>query len=174
MVKSDVGKFTILMNAIGEACPGKLPSPEKTKIYFDALRDMEYEEIEKRMTQHLRFSDFFPTIKSIRQEADPELLAQKDVAMIEEMCQEFIFPDFPMVGRNIIYEKLKQRGQEDLIYLVDRHGAEICNGQLSTVVRAQMIKGHKASITQKLLTGKPIGQLNPKLDKLIDKITGEK
>jgi len=168
MDERDETRFTVLMNTIGEMTPGDKPSPEKTMLYFECLKDMPYDLIKKRMTNHLRFNKWFPVICEIRQEADPELQAQEDCRFIEHLCRELIFSDFPMAGREAIGERLKTEGREDLMYLVNMMGAEISNGQNPTATRAQMIKVHKARIIQDLLTGTEQKKLNPKLEKLIE------
>ena len=163
----DKARFTILMNAIGEATPKGMPSPEKTKLYFDALKDMSYELIEQRMTNHLRFNKWFPAICEIRQEADPEIQAQNDIDLIEDLCMEFIFPDFPQTGREILHMKLKDLGRDDLTEMVDRWGAKIVNGLNPSATRAQMIRGHKARIEHDMIEGMIVKKLNSKTEKLI-------
>jgi len=168
MDERDKSRFTVLMNAIGEASPQGSPSPEKTLLYFEALKDMPYDLIKKRMTNHLRHNKFFPAICEIRQEVDPEIQAQEDCDLITDLCKEFIFPDFPQVGRNIVCEKLKEQGREDLVELVDRWGAEIINNQNPTATRAQMIRGHKARIEHAMIEGVIAKKLNPKTEKLLE------
>ena len=167
MDERDETRFTVLMNTIGEMTPGDKPSPEKTMLYFECLKDMPYDLIKKRMTNHLRFNKWFPVICEIRQEADPEIQAQNDIDLIEDLCMEFIFPDFPQTGREIVHMKLKDMGRDDLTEMVDRWGAKIVNGLNPSATRAQMIRGHKARIEHDMIEGMIVKKLNPKTEKLI-------
>ena len=166
----DFKKFTVLMATLGEAT-GQEPSPQKIEIYFRCLSDMHFSEVESNALNQLRQSKFFPAISEIRQEADPELLAQEDCKLIESLCKEFIFPDFPRAGRTAVFLELQKQGKEDLMYLVDRWGAEIATGQNPTATRAQMVRGHTARIKNDLLLStKEPKKIDKRAEKLIDEI----
>ena len=172
--KNDFAKFVVLMNTIGALTPQGIPSPEKTELYFRILEDMSLTIIEKRMTEHLRYNKFFPTPCEIRQEADPEIQAQEDCQLIEDLCLQFIFPEFPQAGREAVLMQLRAKGKEDIMYLADRWGAEIANGQNPTATRAQMIWSHKARIQSNLLEGNVPEKLDPHVVKLLDEMMEKK
>ena len=147
----DFKRFSILMAIVGEATPGEKPSPEKIEIYYRCLEDMSYEVIERNTFEAVKKKGFFPLIPDIRNEPNSEAILQADIELIENLCLEFIFPDFPQTGRNIVIHKLEEMKKEYLVPLVDRFGAEIVNGTNPSATRAQMLRAHKAEMEMKLL-----------------------
>ena len=150
MTNQDKDKFSIFMKALCEAF-GKESSPERTRIYWEALKDLSYEIINKNAINHLRYNKFFPAVCELRNEPNSETIIQADVELVENLCLEFIFPDFPQTGRNIVIHKLEEMKKEYLVPLVDRFGAEIVNGTNPSATRAQMLRAHKAEMEMKLL-----------------------
>lgn len=144
--KKDYVRFVLLMQTIAETCPGEKPSTDKCELYFKLLQDMDYETIEKRMSDHLRFNKFFPTISEIRQEPDLEVIANRDYAIIEELIKNFLFPEFMQCGVGLIEDKLTKKEKAHLIPIFRNWGSEIMNNRNPTATRAQFIKAHIAEM----------------------------
>ena len=174
--ENDFTKFAILMHTIAEVCPGEKPSDEKVELYFRTLQDMKFETVNKRMSNHLRFNKFFPTICEIRQEADFEAIANQDYALIEDLVRNFLFPEFMQCGVGLIEDKLIEQGKPELVPLFKRWGTEIMSGRNPTATRAQFIKAHISEKKIKKLRQIESGESKQleKTDKLIEGIGNNK
>ena len=170
--QDDYVRFTGLMALLGEGCkPNEQPSDERIEIYFRALADMPIEKVEQNALECLRRNSWFPSIPEIRNELSKneeiEAQAQKDYALIEHFCCEFLFPGFYQAGLVAIEEQLKSRKKENLLPMVRRWGGEIVNTTNPSAVRAQFLNAYRAELKLKISGAK---QIQDQVSKLLDGI----
>jgi len=170
MTRQDFDRFTKLMLTIGEATPQGKPSPEKIEIYFRCLEDMNYEAVKQNAMNHLRYEKFFPTISELRNEAQLEIQAQEDYAIIKQLCQDFLFAGFGRSGTEAIRLMLEERGKGYLMPMVRRWGAEIANGYNPTATRAQFLRAYKADAQRDRLPGSERKELPEPVKALAEKL----
>jgi len=171
MKESDNQKFSQLMAIASEATPGNQPSDEKIKIYFEALRDLEFDYIRENTINHLRTKHFFPHICDIRNEPTEEEMANKAFQEVEDLLNKFYDPGLHSVTLGII----KSRTSKECFKLIQRFGTEIFYAENITASRAQFIKAYIADTKIgdrrmiKERSGKPV-----QIGKIVKQIEGVK
>ena len=176
MNSNDKTRFTQLMIMMAEVAAGnekmKQPSENKIAMYFDFLKDLDFDTIKDNANNHYRKNKWFPAICELRNETDENLEAEalKAFDEIKELMQNFYIPELGAAGRQAIIIKLESDGKSNLIPLLDKWGSEIVTGN-TQVVRAQFIKSYKAIEGQdkKLLRTKEPKQIGSLLKEQITK-----
>lgn len=69
MLKEDFARFEVCMRKLEEIY-GKKVSDSAMQAYWQALRDMPYQQVEERINTHIRYAKFFPKPLEIRPKED--------------------------------------------------------------------------------------------------------
>lgn len=149
MIEQDREQFTQLMIMMSEVSAGteelKRPSKNKIKMYFDFLKDLDFELIKENANLHFRKNKWFPAISELRNESDEQIEKEAIQAFekIKQLMSKYYWGEFGNSCRNIMIMKLKESNQDNLVPYLDEWGIEIANGN-TQVVRSQFIKTYKS------------------------------
>lgn len=177
MDEKDRPEFVALMNYIAEISKGKeIPSDNKIMFYFEILRDMDLNQIRNNATLYFRMNrgSWFPSIAELRGGEDEDLKAARAYEIISDLCKNWLFPEFPQAGRNVIKMKLGKQGLGYLMPLVDNWGGEFVSGNNPTATRAQFKTAFKA-LENKRVNAPLIesGEIHPRIESGIKQILGK-
>ena len=167
MTENDRKQFTLLMAKMGEAAVGndemKRPTKEKVEIYFDFLKDMEYDTIVFNANLHFRKNKWFPAICELRNENGTLDAAAIDAYNIIEELMDSLYD--PMIGipcLNAMNERLERMGRAYLKPILMKWGSEIWSRQNPTATRSQFIKAFPVE-TKGIDVSRQIEMKKPKL-----------
>ena len=133
------------MAMIGEATPGESPSPEKIRIYYEVLKDMDFEIIKNNAINYLRNKKaFFPFPCDLRNDPDPDEQAQAAFAYVEKLVDTFLYDGLQTAGMTAIKLRLEKDNKMHLLPLVQAFGVEVAEKSNITATRAQFLKAYKA------------------------------
>ena len=155
------------------------PSKEFKKLYFEILKDLDFETVNKNGFEHFKKNKYFPAACDLRndQKKDDllEIEAQKSWKTLENVMLDYYYPGFAC-SLDIIFCKLKEYGREDLKEYVRSYGLEIVNQSNITATRAQFLKTLKARKQDEFIqlgTPQEIKQVAEGVKEMLDKIGNE-
>jgi hypothetical protein len=120
------------------------PSKELKKGYFELLKDLDFEAVNKNGFDHFRKNRYFPAACDLRGDTDKINEAKADSAyrLVEFLMREFYFEGYGESCMNTIELKLKAWNETDLLPLLKRWGREILEGSNPSATRAQFLKSY--------------------------------
>jgi len=167
MTENNREQFTLLMAKMGEAAVGndetKRPNKKKVEIYFDFLKDMEYDTIVANANLHFKKNKWFPAICELRNENGTlDAVAIEAYNTIEELMDSLYDPSLGIACLNAMNERLENMGRAYLKPILMKWGSEIWSRQNITATRAQFIKAFPVE-TKGIDTSRQIEMKRPKL-----------
>jgi len=167
MTENNREQFTLLMAKMGEAAVGndetKRPNKKKVEIYFDFLKDMEYDSIVANANLHFKKNKWFPAICELRNENGTlDAAAIEAYNIIEELMDGLYDPMIGIPCLNAMNERLESMGRAYLKPILMKWGTEIWSRQNITATRAQFIKAFPVE-TKGIDTSRQIEMKKPKL-----------
>jgi len=148
-------KFSQLLSMLGEIY-GKQISDSFVDFYFEALKDLEYDELHRNAIDYVNTAgkNRYPVPGDLRGDSEKEAL--EAYTIIREMLNRFYSPELHGITLNIIKEKLEKMGRPDLFPMLQNWGEEILYEQNPTATRAQFIRAYRAErkIVRKALPAK--------------------
>jgi len=120
------------------------PSDAMKQLYFEILKDLDFETVNKNGFDHFKKNRYFPAACDLRGEIDKINEAKADHAyrIIEFVMKKYFIPEFPQTSMNIIKHKLNLWNESALLPLADRWGMEIFEGSNPSATRAQFLKSY--------------------------------
>ncbi len=174
MTNKEIEEFNGLMQGLAEIY-GENVSDERLLLFWEALKDLPLGTIKSNINNHIRLNKFFPKPSELRGEQNIEIQAQKDIAYLENLLNNYYFPGFGESSMNIISQKLKEDGKEYLAEMIDRFGVEMVNQFNPSATRAQMLNAYKADVkagrlmlNEKQETKEICGKTEKLIDKIVD------
>jgi len=172
MTSENISAFNLEIQAVAELY-GKDISDERVLMYWEALKDLEWEEFKVNVSRHIKINKFFPLPSELRDSDDPEAIANQDFDIIVDLMNKFSFDGFQQCGSAIIELKLKEMNRIDLYDPYQRWGSRILNDNNPSALRAQFIRARSAEIKRdnlQLPSGPERKQIQDKVDGLLEGI----
>ena len=142
MQKNHLKEFSELIAMLSEVY-AKDVSPKLVEFYFEALRDLDYNEIHQNAIQYINIpnKNKFPSPGDLR---GIDTRADKALTIITEYMDKFYSPDFHGVTMHVIRNKMRIAGHEYLFPILQKWGYEITCGNNPTATRAQFLKSYQS------------------------------
>jgi len=138
--QDDYIRFTQLIALLNEMSGKSREITEETiEGYFQALKDLDYEQIEMNGYVAIRTKGFFPLVADLAGNKNDSAEAQDAYARLEKAIISHSF----MYARKELEASLTRTGFEHLIPILDQWAEEIATTQNKTNTRAQFIGQYK-------------------------------
>jgi len=149
MIEDDILKFVELLGRINAMClKSQALSDEQKKMYFEILKDLPLEEIERNVILYFREkgNTFFPSIADLRGPAsNRELQAHYAWERINWYLDRFYAPEIGNCMMQFIERRMKEKGEGHLFRLLQIWGPEIITGGAIAATRKHFIDAYKAN-----------------------------
>jgi hypothetical protein len=153
------------------------PTGELKKLYFDILKDLDFETVNRNGRDHFTRNRYFPAACDLlgNSERLNDARADRAFRLVEHLMNEFYDPAFQqacmavIVSRVEMWEKADSSVKElNLIHLVKRWGLEIWEKSNPSATRAQFLKSFSLELGSYLSLREPARpQLSEKTEELL-------